>query len=201
MTDTLAKSGRGERGVIAAMRDSDQSAFSAAVEQHRRELHVHCYRMLGSFDDAEDLVQETCLRAWRSRETFQGRSTLRAWLYRIATNACLDFLAHNERRIVLNASVASEPREPTPPPHIPWLQPYPDTLLDVAAPKTTEADSAVATKETIELAFLVAIQFLPRGRGHERDRSCAARRPALLDAAPRRHLRESPNRTRFLGHV
>ena len=138
MTVTVAESGQGERGVsVAGMPDSDQSAFSALVEQHRRELHVH----------------------WR--ETFQGRSTLRAWLYRIATNACLDFLAHNEQRIALITSVASEPREPTPPPHIPWLQPYPDALLDVAAPKATEADSAVVTKETIELAFLVSIQFLP----------------------------------------
>jgi DNA-directed RNA polymerase specialized sigma24 family protein len=74
----------------------DEPAFSGLAERHRRELHVHCYRMLGSFQDAEDTVQETLLRAWRWRETFQGRSTFRAWLYRIATNACLDLLA--ERR-------------------------------------------------------------------------------------------------------
>ena len=76
----------------------DEPTFSGLAERHRRELHVHCYRMLGSFEDAEDTVQETFLRAWRRRETYEGRSTFRAWLYRIATNACLDFLARHDRR-------------------------------------------------------------------------------------------------------
>jgi DNA-directed RNA polymerase specialized sigma24 family protein len=75
-----------------------ESAFSALFERHRGELQVHCYRMLGSFEDSEDLVQETFLRAWRRRETFEGRAPLRAWLYRIATNACLDFLERHPRR-------------------------------------------------------------------------------------------------------
>jgi RNA polymerase sigma-70 factor (ECF subfamily) len=127
----------------------DESAFAARAEPHRRELHVHCYRMLGSFEDAEDMVQETYLRAWRKRASFQGRSTLRAWLYRIATNACLDLL---ERR----------PRTPSAPGfEISWLQPYPDRLLDVPAPGEDEPDAAVVERETIELAFLVAIQRLP----------------------------------------
>ena len=95
----------------------DEPAFSGLTERHRRELHVHCYRMLGSFQDAEDTVQETFLRAWRWRESFQGRSTVRAWLYRIATNACLDLLA--ERR-----------PEPATGGEVLWLQPYPDRLLD-----------------------------------------------------------------------
>ena len=78
---------------VSGLGEVDEPAFSGLAERHRRELHVHCYRMLGSFQDAEDTVQETFLRAWRRRETFEGRSTFRAWLYRIATNACLDLLA------------------------------------------------------------------------------------------------------------
>src|SRR4249919_454780 len=79
--------------LVAAAKAGDEAAFATLVERHRRELHVHCYRMVGSFEEAEDLVQETFLRAWRRRETFEGRSTFRAWLYKIATNACLDLLA------------------------------------------------------------------------------------------------------------
>ena len=89
-----------------------ESEFAAAAERHRRELHVHCYRMLGSFEEAEDLVQETFLRAWRRRETYAGRASVRAWLYRIATNACLDAL---DKR----------PRTPTADGEVLWLQPYP----------------------------------------------------------------------------
>ena len=119
--------------------------FSAAVERHRRELQLHCYRMLGSYEESEDLLQETLLRAWRGRSTFAGRSSLRAWLYRIATNTCLDYL---EQR----------PRVPTPSGEINWLQPYPDALLE-------GADDAVIERETIELAFMIAIQHLaPRPR-------------------------------------
>ena len=104
--------------------------------------------MLGSFVDAEDVVQETFLRAWRSRASYQGRSTFRAWLYRIATNACLDAL---EKR----------PRVPTQSAEVPWLQPFPDRLLEDAAPSDAEPDALVVAKETIELAYLVAIQHLP----------------------------------------
>jgi RNA polymerase sigma-70 factor (ECF subfamily) len=136
-----------DTAVIAATA-GDQSAFSELVERHRRELQVHCYRMLGSFEDSEDAVQETFLRAWRRRESFQGRSTFRAWLYRIATNACLDALERRPRTVPSSSEV-------------PWLQPYPDRLLEEAAPSETEPDAAVVSKETIELAFLVAIQHLP----------------------------------------
>ena len=130
---------------IAATRD--EAAFTAVVERHRRELQVHCYRMLGSFDEAEDLTQETFLRAWRKRETFQGRSTLRAWLYRIATNACLDVLERRPRR-----PAAAE---------VPWLQPYPDELLEGIPSPDDEPDAVVVARETIELAFMVAVQHLP----------------------------------------
>jgi RNA polymerase sigma-70 factor (ECF subfamily) len=111
---------------------------------------VHCYRMLGSFEDSEDAVQETLLRAWRRRETFEGRSTFRAWLYRIATNACLDALGRRERRL----QVATGPE-------VPWLQPFPDHLLEEIPAGEDEPDVAVVAKETIELAFMAAIQHLP----------------------------------------
>jgi RNA polymerase sigma-70 factor, ECF subfamily len=128
----------------------DEAAFSELAERYRPEMRVHCYRMLGSFEDSEDAVQETLLRAWRRRETFEGRSTFRAWLYRIATNACLDALGRRERRL----QVASGPE-------VPWLQPFPDQLLDEIPAEDDEPDAAVVAKETIELAFMAAIQHLP----------------------------------------
>ncbi|MDG4827824.1 RNA polymerase subunit sigma-70 [Solwaraspora sp. WMMD1047] len=131
----------------------DEPGFSRLAQRHRRELHVHCYRMLGSFEDAEDTVQETFLRAWRRRETFEGRSTFRAWLYRIATNACLDLLA--KRR-----------PEPATGGEVRWLQPYPDRLLDeLPAGDADEPEAVAVARETIELAYLVAVQHLaPRPR-------------------------------------
>jgi RNA polymerase sigma-70 factor (ECF subfamily) len=133
---------------------TDEAAFAELAERHRGELRVHCYRMLGSFDEAEDLVQETFLRAWRAREGFEGRATFRSWLYRIATNACLDFLDGHERRPRPYA-VPPLIGAGDPPAEIPWLQPYPDRLLDDLP------EAAVVEKETIELAFLAAIQHLP----------------------------------------
>jgi RNA polymerase sigma-70 factor (ECF subfamily) len=149
--------------IVAAARAGDESAFGALAERYRRELQVHCYRMLGSFEDSEDQVQETFLRAWRKRETFEGRSTFRAWLYRIATNACLDFLDRHPRRPRPRQGLATvDPGSLAPPPtEIPWLQPYPDRLLEPVAPSDAEPDAALVAKETIELAFLAAIQHLP----------------------------------------
>ena len=129
----------------------DESAFADLTQRHRRELHVHCYRMLASFDEAEDAVQETFLRAWRRRETFDGSSQVRAWLYRIATNVCLDMLRRNGRRVTKLESFAE----------MPWLQPYPDRLLDEVAPRAGEPDAVAVERETIELAFLTAMQVLP----------------------------------------
>jgi RNA polymerase sigma-70 factor, ECF subfamily len=160
-----------DAAVLAAVRAGDQAAFVALAERHRRQLHVHCYRMLGSFEDAEDLVQETLLRAWRSRSSFQGRSLFRTWLYRIATNACLNSLRRRPRRVLV-ADVP--PRDPgaelpveeradlgAPPADLPWLQPYPDHLLEQVAPSDSEPDAVVVARETIELAYLAAIQYLP----------------------------------------
>jgi RNA polymerase sigma-70 factor (ECF subfamily) len=116
--------------------------------------------MVGSFEDSEDLVQETFLRGWRRRDTFQGRATFRAWLYRIATNACLDFLArHPVTRQV--APVLDPGVTPVPAVAISWLQPYPDRLLEPAVSSETEPDAMVVARETIELAFMVAVQYLP----------------------------------------
>jgi RNA polymerase sigma-70 factor (ECF subfamily) len=140
--------------VAAAVRSGDEAAFAALVEPHRRELQVHCYRMLGSLEDSEDLVQETFLRAWRKRETFEGRSSFRAWLYRIATNACLDALERRPR--VVAAHDAARPVA-----EVPWLQPYPDQLLEGIAASDAEPEAEVVAKETIELAFIAAIQLLP----------------------------------------
>jgi RNA polymerase sigma-70 factor (TIGR02960 family) len=137
--------------VIAAAKAGDEAAFATLVERHRRELHVHCYRMLGSFDEAEDLVQETFLRAWRSRATFEGGPGFRAWLYRIATNASLDAIRLRSRRVASLGSFAE----------VPWLQPYPDQLLDEVAPSDAEPDAVVVARETIELTFLAVIQLLP----------------------------------------
>jgi RNA polymerase sigma-70 factor, ECF subfamily len=137
--------------------------FEKAAERHRAELRVHCYRMLGSFDEAEDLVQETLLRAWKHRDGFEGRSTLRAWLYKIATNACLDALEGRDRRVLPHhLRPPSSPTADFPPAaDALWLQPFPDRLL----PAEEEPEAVAVRNETLELAFLAAIQHLsPRQR-------------------------------------
>ena len=132
--------------------------FAQEAEKYRHELRVHCYRMLGSYDDAEDMVQETYLRAWRGRADFEGRSSLRAWLYRIATNACLDDVRRPQRVLPYQLEAASFPVATLPPREdVPWLQPFPDVLLD----RAEEPDAVAIRRETIELAFLIAIQHLP----------------------------------------
>jgi RNA polymerase sigma-70 factor, ECF subfamily len=148
---------------VALVQAGDQSAFAELAERYRPELRVHCYRMLASFEDSEDLVQETLLRAWRHRARFEGRSTFRAWLYRIATNACLDFLDRHPRhpRPYEGPPMRPPSAASSPPDNIPWLQPYPDVLLDLVAPSDSEPSTAVIERETIELAFLAAIQHLP----------------------------------------
>ncbi|MBJ7330359.1 MAG: RNA polymerase subunit sigma-70 [Solirubrobacteraceae bacterium] len=141
--------------LIAAATGGDETAFAQITARHRRELLVHCYRMLGSLDDAEDMVQETFLRAWRKRETYAGRASFRAWLYRIATNVCLDTLDRKPREIPSDADPASAFE-------VPWLQPLPDAMV---APTADEPHAAIVANETIELAFLMAIQHLtPQSR-------------------------------------
>ena len=131
--------------------------FDDLVRRYRRELHVHCYRMLGSFDEAEDHVQEVFLRAWRSRDCFEGRSSPRTWLYRVATNACLDTLRRDARRAVPRPTAGRGPSVAA----MPWVQPYPDSLLDELAAAQPGPESVAVSSETISLAFLAAIQLLP----------------------------------------
>ncbi len=126
-------------------------AFAALFERHRRELHVHCYRMLASFDEAEDAVQETFLRAWSARPDDAGSASTRAWLYRIATNVCIDALRRRSRR---GATIETF-RD------VPWLQPYPDELLDAVPASDDQPDAVAVERETISLVFLVALQVLP----------------------------------------
>lgn len=135
--------------------------FSTSTEPYRRELQAHCYRMVGSLQDAEDLVQETLLRAWQRRATYAGRASVRAWLYKIATNLCLDALAQRKRRTLpstrqpaadLNEPIPTDVNEPI------WLEPFPDALL---APTETMPEHHFLARETINLAFLALLQELP----------------------------------------
>jgi len=147
---------------LAAAAAGDEEAFRRLTDHYRRELHVHCYRMLGSFHDAEDALQETFLRAWRHLASFEGRSALRAWLYHIATNVCL--------------TAAARPRvEPAPPPvlvppsaahtagieQVTHLSPYPDQLLDELEATAGNPVAHYDLRESVQLAFLAAVQMLP----------------------------------------
>ncbi|MFB4289574.1 RNA polymerase subunit sigma-70 [Nonomuraea sp. ATR24] len=141
--------GADEAAFIAAARSGDTTRFAHVTERHRRELQVHCYRMLANYEDAQDLTQETFLRAWRKRESFKGDAALRTWLYRIATNACLDFLDSRNARVPVPSEL------PDPDSEVLCLQPYPDRMLP------EDPQEAVVARETIELAFIVAVQHLP----------------------------------------
>jgi RNA polymerase sigma-70 factor (ECF subfamily) len=135
--------------------------FGDRIEPYRAELRVHCYRMLGSLTEAEDALQETMLAAWRGRDGFEGRSSLRTWLYRIATNQCLNVRRAASRR------VPETPRPPfTPPPpsrlaEVTWLEPFPDALLDVVPDRAPGPEARYGMREAIELAFVVGLQQLP----------------------------------------
>ncbi len=150
--------------LLGAALAGDEGAFRRLTEPYRRELHVHCYRMLGSFHDAEDLLQETLLRAWNRLGSYEGRAPIRAWLYKIATNACLNELKRRERQLPPTGY-----GPPTGPggEHIPFaaevtqLEPYPDLLLDELRSDAADPAARYLSRETIGLAFLAAIQLLP----------------------------------------
>lgn len=146
---------------LAAARSGDQAAFADLVEPHRRELLTHSYRMLGSLQDAEDQVQEAFLRAWRKLDTYEGRASFRAWLYKITTNVCLDTLKRRRRRVLPQyLREASEPEDPILPPITEsiWLEPFPDELL---SPSTSNPETRYEARESITLAFMTALQLLP----------------------------------------
>ncbi|WP_439658567.1 RNA polymerase subunit sigma-70 [Lentzea sp. HUAS TT2] len=139
--------GTDEATFIEAVRSGDAARFAVMTERHRRELQVHCYRMLANYEDAQDLTQETFLRAWHKRESFRGHAALRTWLYRIATNACLDFLEKRGDRTPVQSELSDS--------ELLYLQPYPDRMLP------EDPQESVVARETIELAFIVAVQHLP----------------------------------------
>ena len=135
-----------------AVRVADEDSFAELIEPYRRELHAHCYRMLGSVHDADDALQETLLGAWKGRAGFEGRSSLRSWLYAIATNACLGMLERRKRReLPGGAGQGDDPREPLAQPlaESVWIEPYPDELL------------RYESRESVELAYVAALQLLP----------------------------------------
>lgn len=144
---------------------NDEDAFQRLAEPYRREIQLHCYRMLGSLQDAEDLVQETFLRAWRGLDGFEGRSSLRSWLYRIATNACLNALAKrtSARRTLPEAygPPTTEMPEGAPLTELAWIEPYPDALIEGIADTAPSPDARYEMRETVQLAFVAAIQHLP----------------------------------------
>ena len=143
---------------LVRARAGDEEAFRRLTDPYRRELQLHCYRILGSVQDAEDLLQETLLAAWRGLEGFEGRASLRAWLYRIATNRCLNALRDSERRPVEVPAGWPEPTrlgEPL------WLEPYPDVMLDGIADAAPGPEARFETKEAVALAFVTGLQHLP----------------------------------------
>jgi RNA polymerase sigma-70 factor (TIGR02960 family) len=142
-------------------RDGDERAFRELTDPYRRELQVHCYRMLGSLTSAEDMLQETLLAAWRGLAGFAERSSVRTWLYRIATNRCLNALRTTARRAVTEPIPPFAPPEPTRRDEITWLQPYPDTLLDAVPDTEPNPEAHYQAVEAVELAFVAALQRVP----------------------------------------
>src|SRR6476620_3885387 len=147
-------------GGLVRARAGDQQAFAALTDPYRRELQLHCYRILGQVQDAEDAVQETLISAWSALESFEERSTLRSWLYRIATNRCLNMLRDSGRRPA-PTGVGSTPPEPTRYGEVLWLEPYPDALLEGIVDGAAGPEARYETHEAVTLAFLTALHRLP----------------------------------------
>ena len=148
--------------LITRARAGDSDAFRELTEPHRRELQMHCYRMLGSFQDAEDVLQDTLLAAWQGLRGFEGRASIRTWLYRIATNRCLNALRSATRRPAREWDIPEvEPPEPTRLGEVVWLEPYPDALLEGAIDVPLGPEARYAQTEAISLAFVTSLQVLP----------------------------------------
>jgi RNA polymerase sigma-70 factor, ECF subfamily len=177
--------------LLDAAKGRDRDAFQQLVEPHRPELRLHCYRMLGSIDDADDLVQETFLRAWRAVDRFEGRASVRSWLYRIATNACLNSLASRAtaRRVLPEAlgPPAVEMPGSEPATDVRWLEPYPDAALEGVPDAEPGPEARYEMREAVQLAFVAAIQHLP-----PRQRAVLLLRDVMgWSAAETAHLLES----------
>ncbi len=152
-----------ERDLLDAARGGDQDAYRRLVEPHRGALHAHCYRMLGSVHDAEDAVQDALLRAWRGLPRFEGRSSLRSWLYRIATNASLNAIERRPRRMLpIDHGPPADPHDPPGAPLVEstWVEPYPDEQLGLVDGRAAP-EARYERREGVELAFVAALQHLP----------------------------------------
>ena len=210
--------------LIARARAGDGDAFRELTEPYRRELQVHCYRMLGSVQDAEDALQDTLLAAWQGFDGFEGRASVRTWLYRIATNRCLNARRSASRRPAADWNVPDvEPPEPTRLGEVVWLEPYPDALLEGAIDVPLGPEARYEQTESISLAFVTALQVLPprqlavlvlrdvlgfraerggrhaghdRRVGHQRAQAGARRPAARRPAADRLRPPAHPPRTR-----
>jgi len=152
-----------ENDLLDAARGGDENAFSQLIGLHRAALHAHCYRMLGSLQDAEDALQETLLNAWRALPRFEGRSSLKSWLYRIATNACLKAIERRPRRVLpIDYGPAADPHDPLAQPIVEsvWLEPYPDASIELED-GLASPDARYEQREAVELAFVAALQHIP----------------------------------------
>ena len=180
-----------DEATLARARAGDEEAFRELTEPHRRELQLHCYRILGSVQDAEDMVQETLLAAWRGLEAFEGRASVRSWLYRIATNRCLNALRARSRR-PREVPAMGDALEPTRRTEPVWLEPYPDVLLEDIPDRSAGPAARYEARESIELSFIVALQHLPP---RQRAALVLARRARL----PHRRGRRDARHGRGLG--
>ena len=149
--------------LLAQARSGDGDAFAQLIDPYRRELQVYCYRFLGSAQDAEDVLQDTLLSAWQGLAGFEGRASVRTWLYRVAASRCLDALRVGRRRPPVSTPPPTglEPPEPTRLGEVLWLEPYPDVLLEGLADRAPGPAARYEARESISLAFITALQLLP----------------------------------------
>ena len=154
---------KNDEQLLEAARHGDEDAFTQLIGLHRGALHAHCYRMLGSVQDAEDALQDTLLSAWRALPQFGGRSSLKSWLYRIATNACLKTIQRRPTRVLpIDYGPAADPHNPPAPPLLEsvWIDPYPDTGIELED-RRASPDVRYEQRESVELAFIAALQHIP----------------------------------------
>ena len=152
-----------DQELLEAARRGDERAFTQLIGLHRDALHAHCYKMLGSIQDAEDALQETLLNAWRALPRFEGRSSLKSWLYKIATNACLKMIERRPRRVLpIDYGPAADPHDPVAPPLLEsvWIDPYPDTGIELED-RHASPEVRYEQRESVELAFVAALQHIP----------------------------------------